>query len=78
MKFSYLYFIFFLSLSYQIRYILYITYVLYVPALSYRNCVITPGWWLMRTGYHMCFQTLYDEKKKNIYIYIYIYILKKY
>ena len=25
---------------------------------------IFPGWWLMRTGYRMCFHTLYDEKKK--------------
>ena len=40
-------------------------------ALSYRNCVITPGWRLMRTWYRTCFHTLYDE---NIYIYIYIYI----
>ena len=38
--------------------------------LRYRNCVITPGWWLMRTEYRTCFHTLYDE----IYIYIYIYI----
>ena len=34
-------------------------------ALSYRNCVITPGWRLMRAGYRTCFHTLYD-----IYIYI--------
>ena len=32
-------------------------------ALSYQNCVITPGWRLMRTWYHMCFHT-YDEKNK--------------
>ena len=32
-------------------------------ALSYQNCVITPGWQLMRAGYCMCFHTLYDEKK---------------
>ena len=32
-------------------------------ALSCRNCVITPGWRLMRIGYRMCFRTLYDEKK---------------
>ena len=30
-------------------------------ALSYRNCVITRGWWLMRTWYRTCFHTLYDE-----------------
>ena len=34
-------------------------------ALSYRNCVITPGWWLMRAGYHTCFHTLYDENYNN-------------
>ena len=28
---------------------------------SYRNCVITPGWWLMRAGHRTCFQMLYDE-----------------
>ena len=38
-------------------------------ALSYRNCVITPGWRLMRAEYRTCFHTLDDEK----YIYIYIY-----
>ncbi len=27
-------------------------------ALSYQNCVIIPGWRLMRTGYHTCFHTL--------------------
>ena len=26
------------------------------------NWVITPSWRLMRTGYHTCFHTLYDEK----------------
>ena len=31
-------------------------------ALSYWNCVITPGWLLMRVGYRTCFHTLYDEK----------------
>ena len=31
-------------------------------ALSYQNSVITPGWRLMRTGYHMCFHRLYDKK----------------
>ena len=46
-------------------------------ALSYRNCVITPGWRLMRTWYRTCFHTLYDEKNKCIYIYIYIYIYIK-
>ena len=30
--------------------------------LSYRNCVITPGWRLTKAGYRMCFDTLYDEK----------------
>ena len=39
-----------------------------VNALSYRNCVITPGWRLMRIWYSMCFHTLYDE---NLKIYIY-------
>ena len=38
-------------------------------ALSYRNCVITPGWRLMRTWYRMHFHTLYDEKNKNKNIY---------
>ena len=38
-------------------------------ALSYRNCVITPGWRLIRAGYRICFHTFNDE---NIYIYIYI------
>ena len=33
-------------------------------ALSYRNCVITPGWRLMRTWYRTCFHALYEEKKK--------------
>ena len=32
-------------------------------ALSYRNCVITLGWRLMRAGYH----TLYDERNSCIY-----------
>ena len=37
-------------------------------ALSYRNCVITLCWRLMRLGYRTCFHTLYDEnyKIKNI------------
>ena len=35
-------------------------------ALSYWNCVITPGWRLMRAGHHKCFQTLHDEKKIEI------------
>ena len=30
--------------------------------LNYRNCVITPGWWLMRAVYRMYFH-MYDEKK---------------
>ena len=34
-------------------------------ALSYRNCVITPGWRLMRTWYRTCFHTLGDEKNRN-------------
>ena len=32
-------------------------------AFSYQNCVITPGWQLMKAGYRTCFHTLYDEKK---------------
>ena len=36
-------------------------------ALSYRNCIITPGWRLMRTWYRTCFHTLYDEKKRYVY-----------
>ena len=32
-------------------------------ALSFRNCVITPGCWLMRTWYRTCFHT-YEKKKK--------------
>ena len=43
-------------------------------ALSYRNCVITPGWQLMSAGYRTCFHTLYDEKKLHkVYDYIIIY-----
>ena len=38
-------------------------YIYSNTALSYRDCVITPGWRLMRTWYHTCFHTLYDEKK---------------
>ena len=34
--------------------------------LSYRNCVITPGWRLMRARYRTCFHALYDEK--NVFI----------
>ena len=30
-------------------------------ALSYRNCVITSVWWLMKARYRTCFHTLYDE-----------------
>ena len=41
--------------------------------LSLRNCAITLGWQLMRAGYHMCFYTLYDEKK--IYEYAHICII---
>ena len=63
-----------------IYYIIYIyTYIyVYIYYMSNRNCVITPGWRLMRLGYRTCFHTLYDEKKYYIHIYIqiriYIYI----
>ena len=30
-------------------------------ALGYRNCVITPGWRIMRAEYRMCYHTLYDD-----------------
>ena len=36
-----------------------------IATLSYWNCY-HPGWRLMRAGYHTCFHTLYDEKKKSI------------
>ena len=42
-------------------------------ALSYGDCVINPGWRLMRIGCRTCFHTLYDEKEYT-YIYIYIYL----
>ena len=48
-------------------------------ALSYQNCVITPGWRLMRAGYRTCFHTLYNETifihtciYEQIYIHIFI------
>ena len=37
--------------------------------LSHRNCGITHGWWLMRTGYHTCCHTYdknwYDNQSKR-------------
>ena len=42
-------------------------------ALSYQDCVINPGWWMMRASYRMCFHTLYDEK--DIYRYSLQYLL---
>ena len=39
-----------------------------VPPWATENCVITPGWRLMKTWYRTCFHTLYD--KKNIYFWL--------
>ena len=46
-------------------------------ALSYRNCVITPGWRLMWTGYRTCFHTLYDGKNSYHTLLYYIYVLSE-
>ena len=44
--------------------------------LSNRNCVITPGWWLMRVGYRTLYShVVWWKKYACIYIYIYIYIM---
>ena len=36
-------------------------------ALSDGNCVITPGWRLMRAGYRMCFHSYVEKKNIGLY-----------